>query len=111
MRSREDHARGPGMAQFELDRCGLKITGELRERDYKELEEWCRRLSETEAQVVQVDVSAVQRIHSSCLATLVSLQLALREAGRRLRLIPSPAVEKVLKLGGFGPLLMPESEP
>ena len=91
--------------------CGLKFTGGLQESDHKELGKWCRRLFETEAQVVQADLSAVQRIHSSCVATLVSLQLDLRRTGRKLRLVPSPAVEKVLKLGGFGPLLMPEIEP
>lgn len=99
------------MAQFELDQCGLKVTGELRESDHEELEKWCRRLLETEAQVVQADLSAVQRIHSCCLAALVSLQLDLRRARRKLRLIPSPDVEKVLRLGGLASFFEPGTEP
>ncbi len=89
------------MAEFKIIGDRLTIVGPLDGPAQAELRSHCRQLLEGGAETVELDLSGVEHIASVCIGSIVAFWVDLRPAGIRLKIIPSPAVKKVLELTGL----------
>jgi anti-anti-sigma factor len=99
---------GGGMAEFDLSGDRLAVNGVLDSNAEGQLRSSFRKLLESDAEVVTVDLSEVKMITSVCIGALVVLWIDLGSAGRRGRLVTSPAVKKVLDMTGLTGVLAGE---
>jgi anti-anti-sigma factor len=96
------------MAEFDLSGDRLAVNGVLDSNAEGQLRSSFRKLLESDAEVVTVDLSEVKMITSVCIGALVVLWIDLGSAGRRGRLVTSPAVKKVLDMTGLTGVLAGE---
>lgn len=89
------------MAEFKTVGDRLTVTGRLDASAEPELTSHGRKLLEGGAETVELDLSRVEQIASVCIGSIVALWIDLRPAGIRLKIIPSPAVKRVLELTGL----------
>ena len=89
------------MAEFALDETVLHVTGQLLPEEDRKLYEWCTRLMETNEPKVTVDLSGVSSITSSCVGVLSATWVDILTQDRKIDLIVSPQVRRVLTLAGF----------
>lgn len=89
------------MASFEIDAEVLTVAGKLRSEDEEGLKEKCASLLLSGSEVVKLDLSGVDYIVSGCIGVLVVLWIDLCAAKRRMELVTSPEVKKVLDMAGL----------
>ena len=89
------------MAEFDRRDDGLTVTGPLDAESESKLRRHLNVLLGEEAETVAIDLSKVNSISSVCVGQLVAFWIDLRPAGRRMKLVPSPAVRKVLDMTGL----------
>ncbi len=89
------------MAEYNLDGSVLYVRGELIREEDRNLHEWCARLMETNEPQVSVDLSAVTLITSTCIGVLSAAWVDILTQDRKIIMIVSPAVRRVLTLTGF----------
>ena len=93
--------RGRGaltMADLKLSGSRLVVRGDL--------DDSCRELFEGSSGAVTVDLSKVARVTSTSVGILLGLWIDLRDAGRSGKIVPSPAVVRVLELTGLAAVLL-----
>jgi anti-anti-sigma factor len=89
------------MAEFKTVGERLTIVGPLDGSAQAELRSHCRKLLDSGAKTVELDLSRVEQIASVCIGSIVAFWIDLRPAGIRLKIMPSPAVKRVLELTGL----------
>jgi anti-anti-sigma factor len=89
------------MAEFRTVGERLTIVGSLDGSAQAELRSHCQELLDSDAETVELDLARVDQISSVCIGSIVAFWVDLRPAGRRLRIVPSPAVKKVLEMTGL----------
>ena len=89
------------MAEFKTIGDRLTIAGPLDASAEPELRSHCRKLLDSGAETVELDLSRVEEIASACVGSIVAFWIHLRPAGIRLKITPSPAVKRVLELTGL----------
>ena len=89
------------MAEFKIVGDRLTVVGPLDGSAQAELRSHCRKLLDGGAETVELDLSGVEHIASVCIGSIVAFWIDLRPAGIRLKIIPSPAVKRVLELTGL----------
>lgn len=103
-------ARESAVSDFELDGRRLGVTGALDSDSEEELKARCLDLFLADAQTVEIDLSEVDTITSPCVGALVVLWIDLCAAGRGLKLVASPGVDKVLDMAGLTGVFAAASE-
>ena len=97
----------PDFELFELDDgARLAVTVPLGGEREEDLKAKCVELFLTGAQAAEIDLSKVESIASPCIGVIVTLWIDLCAAGRKLKLLPSPAVSKVLDMAGLTGVLL-----
>jgi anti-anti-sigma factor len=89
------------VAEFKIAGGQLTVTGRLDSADEDELRERLGELFDSGAETISVDLSKLEGISSLCIGSLVALWIDLREAGKRLKIRPSPAVKRMFDLSGL----------
>ncbi len=89
------------MAEFELDGHELRVRGVLDEDGVGPLRTHCAGLVRLEAPAVKIDLSGVESINSASIGAIMAMYVDLRTADRRMELVLSPQVKKVLDLVGL----------
>lgn len=95
------------MASFELDGERLVVVGRLDSESEQELKDRLAALLPTSAPVVTVDLSRVEYVGSACIGSIVALWIDLCAAKRKMKLVASPTVQKVLDTAGLTGVLLP----
>ena len=96
------------MAELSLSTDRLAASGILDVHVEPELRIHCRKLLESGAKDVTIDLSRVETISSICIGTLVATWIDLRSEGRRMTLVASPGVKRILDMTGLSTLLAGE---
>ena len=94
------------MADFKLSGSRLVVRGDLDDECEAEMRDSCRELFEGSSGAVTVDLSKVARVTSTSVGILLGLWIDLRDAGRSGKIVPSPAVVRVLELTGLAAVLL-----
>lgn len=89
------------MTEFRLDGNRLVVIGSLDSDADDELRKWCVDLSLGDHKSVIVDLSGVNHVTSTCIGILVSLWIDLCAAKKGMKVVSSPAVDRLLHLGGL----------
>lgn len=89
------------MAEFERSDEGLVVTGPLDVEAEAKFRRHLRVLLDSDAEALTLDLSKVKYISSICVGSLVSFWIDLRPKGRRMKIVPSPIVRKVLDMVGL----------
>ena len=99
------------MATFAATSSWLKVEGDPDAEDEMDFRGRLQALLVGDVAVVTVDMSGVRMISSVCIGALIFLCIDLSLAGRRLDVVASPAVKKVLAPVGLTSVLMREGDP
>ena len=97
------------MARFDLSADQLAVTGDLDSDAEVGFKGALQKLFESGAEVVTVNLSEVTAISSVCVGALVVLWVDLCSDRRRVRLVASPPVKKVLDMTGLSKALGAEA--
>ncbi len=89
------------MARFEVEGGTLRIEGDLKAPAAKELRRLCAGLFDGSEGTMHLDLMQVKAIDSSCISVLASLWVRATGEGRRLELVVSPGVRRILEYSGF----------
>jgi anti-anti-sigma factor len=99
-------ARVQTMAEFKLSGSRLVVRGDLDDACEAEMRDCCRELFDGSSGAVAVDLSKVGSVTSTTVGVLLGLWIDLRDAGRSGKIVPSPAVVRVLELTGLAAVLL-----
>lgn len=89
------------MADYELDGGILKVEGRLDHQDGHLLPDMCQKMMEADDLVLTVDLSKVLYINSSCIGALAATWVNIVTQKRKMELIVSDEVRRVLTITGF----------
>ena len=94
------------MARFDISADRMAVNGNLDAEAEKGLRAGIRQLLDGGASSLTVDLSGVDAITSICIGVLVVMCLDVRAAGKKMKIIASPGVKKVLDMTGLAAMLL-----
>ena len=94
------------MASFDVSSDGLKVSGLLDGDAEREFKDNLEAMLAGDADPVTIDLSEVVVIVSVCIGAFIVFWIDSQEAGKRIRLIPSPVVMRVLDLTGLAAVML-----
>ena len=89
------------MAAYDLQPGRLHVCGSLDPSNSDTFYHFSLRLLSHDAEGLILDLHRVNSISSECIGVISTLRLDVREAGKRLCIVPSHRVKKILVLAGF----------
>ena len=98
------------MPKFTLEGNRLVVEGPLDSNDEEALRIHCQDLQATEADMLVVDMTAVDAVSSGCLGILVGMLYHQAKRSKKMQVLASKNVQKILELTGVTTVLAQVSE-